>query len=148
MLRGALVLPAALAVGAAATACGPTTDEARDLADMLVPHVEAALRQQRAAESLAPRLTEYTAALEVIAAQRKEHATALRDEIDRVHSSSAEQIAVPAENRLSTVDALREALTASARSAGADAVAHTEFVAGLLASVSASCTTLAEVQLA
>ncbi|MCF8610879.1 hypothetical protein L5G28_12045 [Gordonia sp. HY285] len=147
VLRGAAAIPVAVATGAAVSACGPTTDEERDLGDMLVTHAQAAVRQQKAAAALAPRTTEYTAALTVVAQQRGEHAQALRDEIDRVHSSSADQIDVPGP-ALPTLDALRGALASSTRVAADGAVLESDFVAGLLASISASCKTLAEVQLA
>ncbi|MCF8569578.1 hypothetical protein L5G32_04780 [Gordonia sp. HY002] len=147
VLRGVAVLPVVAAAGAAVSACGPTTDEERDLAERLVEHARAAVRQQEAAAALAPRTTEYTAALTVVAQQRGEHAQALRDEVNRVHSSSAGRIDDPSAP-LATVDALREALVSSTRASGGAAVTESGFVAGLLASVSASCKTLAEVQLA
>lgn len=147
MLRGVVALPVVVATGAAVTACGPTADEERDLAERLVAHARAAIRQQKAAASLAPRTAEYTAALTVVAQQRGEHAQALRDEINRVHSSSADGINQPSPP-LATVDALREALVLSTRASAGAAVTESGFVAGLLASISASCTTLAEVQLA
>lgn len=147
MLRGIAVTPIAVATGVALSACEPTSDEERELAERLVKHAQAAVRQQKAATALAPRVTEYTAALTVVAEQRGEHAAALRDEINRVHSSSADQIDEPGP-ALATIDALREALATSTRVAADGAVAESEFVAGLLASISASCKTLAEVQLA
>ncbi|WOC14463.1 hypothetical protein [Gordonia sp. MP11Mi] len=147
VLRGAAVIPVVVATGAAVTACGPTTDEERDLADTLVVHAQAAVRQQKAAAVLAPRTTEYTAALTVVSQQRGEHAQALRDEINRIHSSAADQIDEPGP-ALATLDAVRDALASSTRAAADGSVAESEFVAGLLASISASCKTLAEVQLA
>ena len=49
---------------------------------------------------------------------------------------------------ITTIDALRAAIVASTKAAATDAVASDGFVAGLLASTSASCRTLTEVQLA
>ncbi|GEE02504.1 hypothetical protein nbrc107696_29500 [Gordonia spumicola] len=147
MLRGAAAVPVVIAVGAAVTACGPTVDEQRTLAELLVRHAQAAVRQQKAAQSLAPRVTEYTAALGVLAEQRGKHAQALRDEVNRLHSSSAAQIDDPGP-AITTLDALRTAVTTSTKAAATDAVDGSGFSAGLLASVSASCRTLTEVQLA
>ncbi|MEJ9079220.1 hypothetical protein [Gordonia malaquae] len=147
VLRGAAAVPLVVVAGVSVTACGPTVDEQRDTAEMLVQHAQAAVREQKAAQSLGPRVTEYTAALAVVAAQRGEHAQALRDEVNRLHSSSAPRIddAGPA---ITTIDALRSAITASTKSAATSAVAAEGFVAGLLASTSAACRTLTEVQLA
>ncbi|EGD55711.1 hypothetical protein SCNU_08358 [Gordonia neofelifaecis NRRL B-59395] len=148
MLRGAAVVGVSAAAGWALTACdtGPTQRQLD--AEALLPHAQSAYRQQRAATGLAPRNTEYTEALKTVADQRGAHLTALRDEINRLHSSTAEQIETPAGTPVASVEALRRDIESAAKNAANSCVRLSGFDAGLLGSVSASCQTLAKVQLA
>ena len=140
-------MPVAVAFGAAVSACSSTADEHRGAAQALLPHARSARQQQRAAAALAPQVTQYTAALQAVAAHRGEHADALRDEINRLDASIAQGIeeAGPA---IPDVDALARRVAGSSRTAADLAVQQSGYVAGLLGAVSASCRTLAEVQLA
>ncbi|WP_244945795.1 hypothetical protein [Gordonia zhaorongruii] len=147
VLRGAVAVPVAVAVGASISACTDTASERREDAERLVPHAREALRQQRAAQSLAPRNTDYTAALTAVAEQRGQHAKSLSDEINRVNSSSADQIDDAGTPPIG-LDALRTALETTTRTSAAAAVGESGYAAGLLASISASCKTMTEVQLA
>ena len=148
LLRGGAVAGVAVAAGWSLSACetGPTQRQ-RD-AEALLPHAQAAYREKAAAEQLAPRSTEYAKALRTTAEQRGEHLKALRDEINRLHSSIAGQIESRAQTPTASVDALGKQLESSATAAGKTAVESSGFVAGLLGSISASCQTLAKVQLA
>lgn len=112
------------------------------------PHAQAAFRQQSAAAQLAPRNTAYTGALGTVAEQRGQHLTALRDEINRLHSSIASQIEIPATTPTASVEALGKQIEQSAKAAANSCVDMAGFTAGLLGSISASCQTLAKVQLA
>ena len=63
--------------------------------DFIVANTDAQALNASPAErriQLGPRITEYSAALAVIADQRGQHAQALRDEVNRLHSSSASRI--------------------------------------------------------
>lgn len=150
MLRGSAVAVLAIAAGAGLAGCstGPTQRELD--AQALVPLARQADPQRRQAQQLAPRETEYTAALQQVAAERGEHAQALTDEINRLHASAAAGItAVPGDGTTAlSLDALRADLSTAALDA-LDAAAEADgFRAGLLASISASCAALTEVQLA
>ncbi|MBM7367615.1 twin-arginine translocation signal domain-containing protein [Gordonia hydrophobica] len=147
LLRGGAAAGAAVALGGSLSACdtGPTQRQ-RD-AEALIPHARAAFRDQAAARQLAPRNTAYTEALTTVADQRGAHLTALRDEINRLHSSIADQIESTATSPTASVQALGSQIEQSATAAGRAAVAMSGFSAGLLGSISASCQTLAKVQL-
>ncbi|MCK0440384.1 hypothetical protein MUG78_13210 [Gordonia alkaliphila] len=147
VLRGGAGLTLAIAAGAAVTACSPGPSDRQRDAEALVPLAQAADRQRRQAEQLAPRETEYTAALGQVAAERGAHAQALTDEINRLHAPAASGITAPAGVGAGTLDDLRAQLQKSATAASAAAAAADGFRAGLLASISASCTALKEVQL-
>lgn len=154
---------AAVLVTGAASACatGPSDDE--QVAARLVPLAREALADEAAARSLAPRATTYAAALRVVADQRAEHAQRIREEIARLDQTATSTIATTAAatpdrtaprdpatdtTSIASVSALQEQLRSSARSAADTAVDLSGYPAGLLGSVSASCTTLSEVQLA
>lgn len=150
MLRGGAGLTAAVLAGSGLAACAPGPSRRERQAQALVPLAQNADLQRRQAEQLAPRETAYTAALQRVAAERGEHAKALTDEINRLHSPVASQVTAPAGQGTTgvTLDSLREGLQAAARANGAAAVAADGFRAGLLGSISASCALLQEVQLA
>lgn len=149
MLRGGAGLTLAVAAGSTVAACSPGPSERQLDAQALVPLAQSAQQQQRQAEQLAPRETAYTAALQRVAAERGEHAQALVDEINRLHSPIASQVSTPpGEAPAVTLDVLRAELETAARRAAAGAVDAAGFRSGLLASISASCATLREVQLA
>ncbi|MBF6329470.1 hypothetical protein IU452_13165 [Nocardia transvalensis] len=109
----------------------------------------------KAAAAVAP---ERTVALNLIAAQRTEHADALRAEIDRAlgvygdgtkpKSNNPPVPPPPAPSPPPTVAALRDQLTRSQRSAADLATTLSGHRAGLLASISACCATHAGVLLA
>lgn len=112
-----------------------------------MPLLVAAQNQQRQAEQLAPRETDYTRALGQVSTERGAHAQALLDEINRLNASTADD--VPSVATVTPLDlaGMRGALAAAAKQAAATAAEADGFAAGLLASISASCTTLREVQL-
>lgn len=173
VLRGGLVVTAGTVVASAMAACdrGPTPEQ--NTAAALVPLTNAALADQFAAQQLSTQTPEYSAALGVIAAQRGDHARALREEITRLDQDTANRINDPAAPSASaaptaagtastspaptpapapapaptTVSALRTQLSASARAAGGAAVALNGYPAGLAGSIGASVTSMMEVQL-
>lgn len=161
MLRGGLLAGAAVLVTGAGAACstGPSDDE--QTAAKLVPIAEAATADQAAALTLAPQALAYTNALKVVAEQRGEHALRIREEIARLDQSATSTMTTttaagdptaPADpstdHSIASVSALQEQLRVSARAAADAGVELSGYPAGLLGSVSASCITLAEVQLA
>lgn len=150
MLRGGAGLTLAVAAGSAVAACSPGPSDRQLAAESLVPLAQSAARQQREAQQLAPRETAYTAALQQVATERGEHAQALVDEINRLHSPAASQASAAPGGATDavTLDTLRAELETSARLAAAGAVDADGFRAGLLGSISASCAALREVQLA
>ncbi|MEZ5211312.1 hypothetical protein [Gordonia sp. (in: high G+C Gram-positive bacteria)] len=150
VLRGGAALTLAAAAGPALAACAPGPSERERQARELVPLARSAELQQRQAKQLAPRETDYTDALNRVAAERGDHAQALTDEINRLHAPAATEITAPAGDGTTnlTLDGLRDGLTSAARDSAGAAVAAAGFRAGLLGSISASCTTLREVQLA
>ncbi|ALG84561.1 hypothetical protein ACH46_08715 [Gordonia phthalatica] len=148
MLRGSAVVGVAVAAGWSLSACETGPSQRQRDAEALLPHAQAAFRDQAAAQQLAPRSTEYAKALRTVSDQRGEHLKALRDEINRLHSSIADQIESPATTPTASVEALGKQIESSATAAGKTAVGSSGYVAGLLGSVSASCQTLAKVQLA
>lgn len=137
----------AVAAGWTLSACEVDPSQRQRDAEALLPHARAAYRDQAAAAQLAPRSTQYGPALKAVADQRGEHLKALRDEINRLHSSITDQIQSPATTPTASVQALAAQITASATAAAKSAVEATGYAAGLLGSVSASCQTLAKVQL-
>lgn len=148
MLRGGAGLTVAVAAGTAVAACSPGPTERELSADTLVPLARSAEAQRRQAQQLAPRETAYTAALQQVAEERGAHATALIDEINRLHSPAASAATTPPAAPGGSLEDLREALGRAARDASGAAITSSGFQAGLLASISASCTALREVQLA
>lgn len=147
ILRGGAAAGVAVAVGWSLTGCETGPSEREKNAEALLPHAQAAYRDHTAATQLAPRSTEYTKALKTVADQRGAHLNALRDEINRQHSSLAGRIESAAPTPTASVEALGKQLEKSAAAAAKAAVAESGYVAGLLGSISASCQTLAKVQL-
>ncbi len=147
VFSGAAGLGLVLAAGSAVTACSPGPSERQQSAQMLVPLLVAAQNQQRQAERLAPKETDYTRALRQVATERGEHAQALLDEINRLNASTVGEVASATTVTPLDLAGLRAALVSAATQAASTAAAAAGFRAGLLASISASCTTLREVQL-
>lgn len=147
VLRGAAGLGLALTAGSAVAACSAGPSERAQAAQALVPLVVAANLQQQQAQQLAPRETDYTKALTQVATERGEHAQALLDEINRLNASTAAEVPSASAATPLDLDGLRGALEAAAKQAATTAADAGGFRAGLLASISASCTTLREVQL-
>ena len=166
----------ALGVGAfvvTAAACNRGPTPAQITAEGLLPLADAAVVDELSARALAPRFPDYTAALNVIADQRGQHARALREEITRLDREIAGRIVTTATSSATpggtstapsstsasaqsasaqsapagTLAELRTALRTSARTAAAAAVALQGYSAGLSGSVSAAVTTMVEVQL-
>lgn len=153
----------------AATGCTDEPTPNQVTARALVPLAQEALADAASARALAPQVTEYAAALGVVAEQRDLHAQALREEITRLDQTIAAEVtssgsastgprrspdgatsapsSLPAPSA-TDLDGLRSALRASAKSARGAAVALSGYSAGLAGSVGASVTTLMEVQLA
>ncbi|WLP91160.1 MULTISPECIES: hypothetical protein [Gordonia] len=159
VLRGGLVIGAGVVVAATVSACesGPTPNQTT--AEALLPLARSADADAAAARDLAPRVTEYSAALTVVADQRTRHAQALTAEITRLDQDIAARVSETASPSApvtptptapagtATLDDLRTALTSSAKSARQAAISLSGYSAGLAGSVSASTTTLVEVQL-
>ncbi|WP_448223362.1 hypothetical protein [Gordonia iterans] len=148
VLRGGASLTVAVAAGSAVAACSTGPTERELAADKLVPLARTADLQRRQAQQLAPRETAYTAALQQVAEERGAHATALVDEINRLHSPAALAASIAPGAPQVSLDELRDALGKAAREATGTAISSSGFQAGLLASISASCAALREVQLA
>ncbi|MEP9413610.1 hypothetical protein ABLE92_04560 [Gordonia sp. VNQ95] len=169
VLRGGVMLGVGVTVVATAAGCdrGPTPGQVT--AQALVPLARSALADAAAARALAPQVTDYAAALGVVADQRGQHAQALREEITRLDQDIAGQIDTvsggasstsasssgagpsatsgPAAPSATTLDGLRSALAASAKAARSSAIDLSGYSSGLTGSISASVTTLMEVQL-
>ncbi|MFW0784725.1 hypothetical protein AAFP35_09400 [Gordonia sp. CPCC 206044] len=150
VLRGGLTAATGVAVGAALAGCdrGPSAEQITAAA--LLPLADAALADQVAAQSLAPRAPAYTRALGVVAEQRGAHAQALREEITRLDQETANRIVAPSAAPIpppTTVAELRGRLTRSARLAGDAGSSLSGYSAGLAGSVSAAVTSMVEVQL-
>nr|WP_042939773.1 hypothetical protein [Rhodococcus sp. AW25M09] len=154
-LAGAAALCAATA--STVVACGH--DELSGPAlDSLTAQSSAARSDAADAAAAATVIPDYATALEVVAAQRTEHADALDTEIARAtgatDASSTETSSVGTTTSAAPappppdIAAVREALTASARSAANAARNESGYRAGLLGSISASCTVSALVVLA
>lgn len=142
------------------SACGDDGPDPQQLtAQALIPLARTALADETTARGLAATDATYAAALTVVADQRGAHAIALREEITRLHRDTASQLDTPASSTATSapgggvptagmsVDRLREQLRASARQARDTAVAHSGYPAGLAGAVSASVTSMIEVQL-
>jgi hypothetical protein len=136
-LAGAAVLTAATA--STVTACGAEEISGPAL-DSLTAQLRSARSDAAAASSAAAVAPDYAGALGVVAAQRTEHADALETEIARATGATTDTS--------SDLVAVRDALTASARSAATAARDESGYRAGLLGSISASCTVFAQVVLA
>ncbi|MYR05888.1 hypothetical protein GTV32_05960 [Gordonia sp. SID5947] len=167
VLRGGIAVTVGTVAAVTVSACDSGPSPEQITAAALVPLADAALADQAAAQALAPRTPEYANALGVVAEQRGEHARVLREEITRLDEQTAGRIAAtpgaassPAASAspgsspvptpapaATTVDALRTQLARSARTAGAASVDLSGYSAGLAGAVSASVTSMVEVQL-
>ncbi|MGV9824676.1 hypothetical protein [Gordonia sp. NPDC003429] len=160
VLRGGVALGAGAVLVGAAAACDSGPTPAQITAGALLPLAQSALADAEAARALAPRVADYAAALRVVADQRADHATELRAEITRLDQDTAARISPAASSTTSapatspapapttgTLDELRSALTAAARTAHDTAISLKGYSAGLSGSVGASVTTLVQVQL-
>ncbi|WP_245722188.1 hypothetical protein [Nocardia crassostreae] len=147
----------ALAVAAVGVLSACTDDPAPAAPDPLLAQEESALVDAAAATAAIAVAPEKAGALETIAAQRTEHATALRAEIDRAIGTYGDGtkpsyrtppptpvVPVPPPS----VSTVRTQLSAAQRSAAELAVQLSDYRAGLLASISAACATHAGVLLA
>ncbi|MFW0790293.1 hypothetical protein [Gordonia sp. CPCC 205333] len=155
VLAGGLLGLTGLAVAPALVGCdrGPTADQL--LAQQLTPAATAATNDADSARGLVAANPNYAAALGVVTAERDVHAKALREEITRLDPEAAQSLSETTpptsgtpDTPPSTLDALRAQLERSARQAADVGVTMDGYRAGLLASVSASTTTLRKVQLA
>ena len=155
--RGLFRLAGAAALSAAtvSTVAACAQDEISGPAlDSLTAQLRAARSDATDATAAATAIPDYAAALGVVAAQRTEHADALDTEIARATgattatatSASTTTVAPPAPPP--DLAAVREMLTTSARSAADAARNESGYRAGLLGSISASCTVSALVVLA
>ncbi|MGC4932635.1 hypothetical protein ACLQ3C_02995 [Gordonia sp. DT30] len=163
LLRGSAAVAAGVVMVTAAAGCDRGPDPNQTTAQALLPLARSALADAAAAGALAPQVTEYSAALGVVAAQRRQHAQALREEITRLDPGATAQLdpsSSPAPNSpapdttaptsarpVTSVDEMRSALSASTKAARAAAIGLSGYSAGLAGSISASTTTLMEVQL-
>lgn len=121
--------------------------------DTLTAQLRAARADAADATAAAAVIADYAAALGIVAAQRTEHADALDTEITRATGTSTDTSSVTATTTQAPTTppdlaAVREMLTASARSAADAARNESGYRAGLLGSISASCTVSALVVLA
>ncbi|GAB10907.1 hypothetical protein GOARA_063_01060 [Gordonia araii NBRC 100433] len=167
LLRGAAAATVAVPLGAVAlSACSSEPSPEEVLAGRLVPLASAAAASAATARQLRAVDTRNAAALDQIAAIRAEHEKLLRDEITRLHPSSASLISTPsaaptpAAPGTSTprtsapgttsappspapgIEQFGTSLTADADSAGKVATTTSGFQAGLTASISASIASL------
>lgn len=160
LLRGSAVAGIGMVTVTAAAGCDRGPDPAETTAQALLPLARSALADAAAARALAPQVTDYSAALGVIAEQRAQHAQALREEITRLDqtltgqiepsgtaTSSAAPPGTPTQ-AANSLEGLRSSLNSSAKAARAAAIALSGYSAGLAGAVGASTTTLVEVQLA
>ncbi|MEE3850619.1 hypothetical protein VZC37_09755 [Gordonia sp. LSe1-13] len=166
VLRGGLAATAGAITISAVAACdrGPSPEQITAAA--LLPLADAALADQAAATALAPLTPEYANALGVVAAQRGEHAQSLREEITRLDQETAGRIAstgaaagssapngpsgapAPPAPTVSTVAGMRDLLRQSARTSAQATGSLSGYPAGLAGAISASVTSMVEVQLA
>ncbi|OZC71823.1 hypothetical protein CH306_23465 [Rhodococcus sp. 15-725-2-2b] len=149
-LAGAAVLSATTV--STMVACGREEISGPAL-DTLTAQLRAARADAADATAAAAVIADYAAALGIVAAQRTEHADALDTEITRATGTSTDTSSVTATTTQAPTTppdlaAVREMLTASARSAADAARNESGYRAGLLGSISASCTVSALVVLA
>ncbi|AJW39416.1 transmembrane alanine rich protein [Rhodococcus sp. B7740] len=150
-LAGAAVLSATTV--STMVACGREEISGPAL-DTLTAQLRAARADAADATAAAAVIADYAAALGIVAAQRTEHADALDTEIARATGTSTDRSSVTATTTPAPTTpppdlaAVREMLTASARSAADAARNESGYRAGLLGSISASCTVSALVVLA
>ncbi len=155
LLRSAGGGAAAVVAVSALAACADKTPAAPDV---LVTQEVSARTDAAWAKAAIAAAPEHTVALNLVAAQRLQHADALRAEIDRAvgvygdgtkPKSATPPVAEPtAPTPPPTVAAVRARLADAQRAAAQLATAQTGYRAGLLASISACCATHAAVVLA
>ncbi|KQU53908.1 hypothetical protein ASG84_04205 [Rhodococcus sp. Leaf278] len=155
--RGLFRLAGAAALSAAtvSTVAACADDEISGPAlDSLTAQLRAARSDAADATAASTVIADYAAALGIVAAQRTEHAAALDTEIARATGASTNTSPLATTTTVAPVApppdiaAVREMLTASARSAADAARNESDYRAGLLGSISASCTVSALVVLA
>lgn len=158
MLIGGLVVAGTAATAPLLSSCdrGPSAEQL--LAAKLQPLALAARADADAARALISSQPSYGAALREVATERDVHARALNEEITRLDpavgtssSTSASASAAPSATpgtSPGSIDDLRRRLNRSAKTAANTSIELDGYRAGLLASVSASTTTLQKVQLA
>ncbi|WP_459957483.1 hypothetical protein [Nocardia sp. IFM 10818] len=146
-----------LTVAAVSVLSACTDEKAPAAPDPLLAQEESALVDAAAATAAIATAPEKARALETIAAQRTEHATALRTEIDRAIGTYGDgtkpsyrtpPVTPTAPVPPPSVATLRDQLTAAGRSAAELSAQLSDYRAGLLASISAACATHAGVLLA
>lgn len=146
--RGLFRLAGAAALSAATvstvTACAEDEISGPAL-DSLTSQLRAARNDATDATAAATVMSDYAAALGVVAAQRTEHADALDTEIARATGASTDTSGPSGTTTAAPlpppdIAAVREMLTTSARSAAEAARNESGYRAGLLGSISASCT--------
>lgn len=158
--RGLFRLAGAVAFSAATVstvvACGHEEISGPAL-DSLTAQLRAARRDATDATAASTVIPDYAAALGVVAAQRTEHADALETEIARATGTPTDTSETSSATATTTaaptvpppdLAAVRDMLTTSARSAATAARNESGYRAGLLGSISASCTVSALVVLA
>lgn len=124
----------ALVAVSAVAAC---SDDKPSAPDVLVSQEESARTDAVWAKAAIAAAPERTAALTVVAAQRAQHADALRTEIDRATGVYGD--GTKPKSATPSVAALRARLTDSQHSAAELAATQSGYRAGLLASISACC---------
>ncbi|MFT3714955.1 MAG: hypothetical protein QM774_03135 [Gordonia sp. (in: high G+C Gram-positive bacteria)] len=148
VLRAGAGLTVAAATVGAVSACSTGPSQREQDARALLPLAQTAARQQKQAEYLAPRQTDYTSVLKQVAAERGDHLTALTDEINRLHAPVAQEITTSPGESTTTLEKLRTDLQSAAKEAGDVATDADGYRAGLTGSIAASCAALREVALA
>lgn len=155
MLRGTAYGAALFAAGGvipALTACGAAGKSAEQkTAEELVPFAQSALADADDAQSLIATNPDRTAALTVIADERRIHARLLEEEIARLHpddySASPSPSAPTGSPAQPDIDSFRTRLSTQARTTADLAVTQNGYVAGLLGSISVALDCAAKVQL-
>ena len=159
--RGLFRLAGAAALSAATmsstVACGREEISGPAL-DSLTAQARAARSDAADALAASTVIADYATALEIVAAQRAEHADALDTEIARATGAPTDTPTTETSATSTTttasappppdIAAVRETLTASARSAAQAARNESGYRAGLLGSISAACSVSALVVLA
>ena len=148
--RDLLIGGAALGVAVVAAACQQTPDAKPEVDDLLI-QIDLAQRDVTSAAAAATANAELAPALTAVAAIRRAHGVALTKELARIPgattttppSSTTTSPASPPPQ----LEQIKTQLKDSSRSAMDLATKHSGYRAGLLASISASCASAAEVDL-